>query len=1449
MTSSNGISADRRTHTTHTHTHTMYQTQDGFWGFVTSNSVSCKSVVAVLHYYMKGCDESPESAALAASIYLAMLQMPGSGTRKLQQPMVTRSVFAILEQWRPASKASKAAQEEEVHLGKKRKASSPVKATGGGAKAKRGKAAGAASAAGVGASAASHIMLGLMQAFVSALQRYKLSIKEDCQEDVIMLLLGVTRLNWPNNRLDADTWKDDTASPLALAYQGLAALCAEPIAATHVAQQLVYSVAMRFEELVTGSVPARLNRVREHAEMFVAHMLTMSDCLPAVKLLVQHTCTKIPDRAPYRTAVASTVANLTAMLPEQTRDELMVWITKYSRNQRIGYRVFALELAPHFLNGPASIAAAAQIAVATTAAARPQARAPPATPRSESQMDEDGLVNADTPKSAAQSTASAAPSASSACNPVELFMHMVISRASDKAPTVRSKALGIIAQVFAHPDTAANQPLLDAIKAHLAPSMAELSSAVQAKLSGSPAPASAKKAATLSANKASTAGGLLSILARRANDTKSAVRKSALQALEAMTAFAWYNVGQEELAALHQGCIDPATTVRKQALLSLTAILKRFPTEDSVRRAWLECIMPLTLDKEETISRKAIEALHDFILKPASAKKLSDDNVHQTLAWQLLSVVDEKQDLRRYLQRLCGFWDREGVFKKSIFDNLIAYVSNPSTTGGWSLLSDMASCKPQMVNTAAIVEAWRSRELDDLTTTAHVLTIIGYVAARLDKAVCNEISNDLKSFLQQFTAAAGNISVMLQTAAKLDIAVATASGAALGANGLAQATQTFAVKLLGKCEAQLGKVVFSKDPVGSYDEVSVVRQLFTLGEASLICPEGMTERQTLVVQALMAENVPGLDLANESAFPGKSSHAPAVRAHAFLTIGKLCLQNEELSKTVITTMVRELDHCKDPAVRNNVVVVMTDLCVRHPNLIQPYLPTIASCLRDPTVMVRRQTVTLLTRLLKEDYIKLRGALFFRLLMCLVDDDEGVRTLGEFCVLNLLLEKDAGLFPVHFVECIFHFNSVQTHSIYNKFPQSERDVESFNLSGAARKSKRMSIYTTMLGKFQEFDKLQMAQRLSQEVLGAIAEGTMKLDASTEAVLADTLAILSSDAIKLNSRSAEEEDPDVAAAAKATSVAKATLITKVVKKNMVENIVPLVIALKAHLERVRSPMMKNLMMYLRQLFHDYKDEVGDIMAADKQLANEILYDMRKFEEEQAAAKQALLAKSPAVRSGKSGNTSFVGTPFASPGLRDATPQNSPLLSPSIFASAGQPGSPKFKAPLLRGQGGSGGGSGKGMGSRANSFRKSRLSVVSGSFAGTPASNAGTPRGAAASSSDGAGAAVGGVGGGSKQLAWVRTPLAKSRSGSGLSNFSSASNLIKLATPGSSSMQKPWSIKASAASAADDDCDDDGISAGATKRAAADENMEVSMPRAKMAAQKSTRGGSRRAAAAAM
>ena len=54
-------------------------------------------------------------------------------------------------------------------------------------------------------------------------------------------------------------------------------------------------------------------------------------------------------------------------------------------------------------------------------------------------------------------------------------------------------------------------------------------------------------------------------------------------------------------------------------------------------------------------------------------------------------------------------------------------------------------------------------------------------------------------------------------------------------------------------------------------------------------------------------------------------------------------------------------------------------------------------------------------------------------------------------------------------------------------------------------------------------------------------------------------------------------------------------------------------KHKLEKLKSPLLDNLMNCLRELMKDYKNEVKEILAADKQLATEIQYDLKKWETE--------------------------------------------------------------------------------------------------------------------------------------------------------------------------------------------------------------------------------------------
>lgn len=105
----------------------------------------------------------------------------------------------------------------------------------------------------------------------------------------------------------------------------------------------------------------------------------------------------------------------------------------------------------------------------------------------------------------------------------------------------------------------------------------------------------------------------------------------------------------------------------------------------------------------------------------------------------------------------------------------------------------------------------------------------------------------------------------------------------------------------------------------------------------------------------------------------------------------------------------------------------------------------------------------------------------------------------------------------------------------------------------------------------------------------------------------------------------------------AAARGKAITQVVKKGLIQNTVPIFIELKRLLESKNSPLTGSLMECLRVLLKDYKNEIDDILVADKQLQKELIYDMQKYEAAKAKATVAeAIAKPGTSRSPEAART---------------------------------------------------------------------------------------------------------------------------------------------------------------------------------------------------------------------
>ena len=815
---------------------------------------------------------------------------------------------------------------------------------------------------------------------------------------------------------------------------------------------------------------------------------------------------------------------------------------------------------------------------------------------------------------------------------------------------------------------------------------------------------------------------LVSLRKRAALDVRATVRKGSIIALTEILLLGTLHepslrVSEIEIQLFAHLCMDDSVATRKAAAESITSILEmeasnRGPMTTPLGHSWTSSVLPLVLDNELTCVNTTLDCFYRVVLDPIVTRNGKNTNsfdmsIPYETAWALLAHINEsslregatKCGYDALREALCKATETYGDTALIAFFNELRDVADRSLknevdsersamlrSACWCVLSALTDqtkelsifnrwIKRKSVGFEFLTVSWKSMlNLRDSSSVSEESRVSLYSSMRSCLRVVARVSRHIE--VEQIQGRSlglieliGSFSIGPDLIGAAISALVAITRRTYDPEQAMIACSIWVKGLYQRCEEVMSTFVTgtNKD-----DDEALVRAIFLTGELAMIGfksdEDALSKRskgnaresfygffekpshQLLSLgQTMLAKTLPR----------GDGATPEAARAHAFVTLGKLCLRDEAFAKQCLSLFARELHQSISEtcvSVQSNALLVMGDLCVKYTNLVDKYLPVMAACLQagvyddsdtsfltdvreDGAQLVRKHAVLLLSSLLLQDYIKWRGFMFHRFLVAAVDDDGEVAKLAEMTLCGPLLERFPKLFLNNFVESLFVLNRCTAHPIYMVAITSADSgsgiavgLEGINLRNAAGRSRRMQMYKLMLSKMRDEDKLGVIARLAKDVLGAALDSTgdmgrvcrnpslsctpakscasFERDMSAASVLSDAFSILICPEIKVGRSSDNGNDKSLDDINKVTqiTVAKESLMGKISRKQLIEIVLPIVCRLKSILQRSCSPLLKDLMRFMSETFRAYKTEVREFLANDPNLLQEVEYDAK-------------------------------------------------------------------------------------------------------------------------------------------------------------------------------------------------------------------------------------------------
>lgn len=614
---------------------------------------------------------------------------------------------------------------------------------------------------------------------------------------------------------------------------------------------------------------------------------------------------------------------------------------------------------------------------------------------------------------------------------------------------------------------------------------------------------------------------------------------------------------------------DRSVSIRQLAIRSLNSAISLHKENEDIHMIWLDSVLPLIVDPENTVQNEALDSVTANFLDPIiKGEREIFTSIMKQIHFDFMKNVFALYKQKSIpLAKISKALTKKLQLSTNSGKETVQYNNDISI---WKLIEILTRVETSHFKPKDFTQMWKLKDECNLPPEYYlILANLKCQKPKIKNDCLRIVERELQGNTRQFSLMHGVIQL-------LSIQEGNDNNLILN-------------DLLTSCCSYINQMAQS-DSTREEDIVDLMTTIYTLGElVSLLDDKKLFDFNFVGLELLISDNLP-----NGAIIPAN------IRALSTISLGKLCIMRKDISTSFVSAFAHLLSRNSnsDPSIKCDTLIVMCDLCVRYSALVDPHVVLMTNCFADESSVVRHQTLHVITRLIVEDYLKMRPLLFFKYVYAITDDNEETASFARCCLFNVLLSKSPSLLTSHFIDTIYYFSTeVKIPGIF----ESEEENLLFQITDKERRQNGLFL---LISKMNEISAFQMIQLICNNLLNRYVKEEFNIY-DHKNILDDAIFSL----IELEDKMKEVMESEVLNEDQVTEkvVEAGKKMINDIHNNMIQNVLPILNFMLRKLRDLHSPLQNQLKQFYQRICTKNPNLIKQLVKTEPFLAAELQKEM--------------------------------------------------------------------------------------------------------------------------------------------------------------------------------------------------------------------------------------------------